>query len=91
MKKKTTGTPDAAPQKTEMENLQEDILYLLKESVELAKENPNSNTLYAVLRGLSAAKLSFELTQKTKRTGKKEKMISREMIEFIEKEILGIK
>ena len=91
MKKKTTGAEEATPQKSEMENLQEDILYLLKESVELAKENPNSNTLYAVLRGLSAAKLSFELTQKTKRSGRKEKMISRELIEFIEKEILGIK
>jgi len=61
MRKKLSETAEKSAQKTEMENLQEDILFLLKESVELAKENPNSNTLYAVLRGLSAAKLSAEI------------------------------
>ena len=88
--KKAEAAPEEVQPKTELENIQEDILFLLRESIELAKENPNSNTLYAVLRGLSAVKLSLELSQKVKRNSRKQKMISQEIIDFIEKEILGI-
>lgn len=80
-----TGSADALSQ----ENIIGDILYLLQNTIQSAKENPSVNNINAVVKSLNALKLAAS-TPGSKRGRKSKAMIARRVIAYIEKEILNI-
>jgi len=71
------------------EDLQNEILEIARATIKEAKANPTPHNIYAVVKAISALKLLQGINFKDD-TEDKPKNISKETIEFIQKEILGV-
>lgn len=76
----------------ENEDLQKEIKIIARIAIKEAKANPTPHNIYAVVKALSALKLMRGMAdiENTGDDPDKQKSISKETIEFVQKELLGI-
>jgi serine/threonine protein phosphatase PrpC len=74
------------------ESLKQGILEIAQKAVQEAKANPTPHNIYAVVKAISALKLleGVSIDKEESSEDDKPKTISKETIEFIQKEILGV-
>ncbi|MFZ5986916.1 MAG: terminase gpP N-terminus-related DNA-binding protein [Bacillota bacterium] len=74
----------------ENENLQKEIKEIARIAIKEAKVNPTPHNIYAVVKALSALKLMQGIQVVDDERGERVKNISKDTIEFIQKEVLGL-
>ncbi|MEG8946613.1 terminase gpP N-terminus-related DNA-binding protein [Rosettibacter firmus] len=74
----------------ENEDLQKEIKEIARIAIKEAKANPTPHNIYAVVKALSALKLMQGIQIIEDGNEEKVKNISKDTIEFIQKEILGL-
>lgn len=74
----------------ENEDLQEEIKAIARIAIKEAKANPTPHNIYAVAKALSALKLMQGIQVEDNDDNSKVKNISKDTIDFIQNEILGI-
>lgn len=73
----------------ETADMQKEIREITKIAIREAKANPTPHNIYAVVKALSALKLMSHLKD-IDSDNEKDKQISKETIDFIQKELLGL-